>query len=76
MRRLSDEIGLQQAFGDDGAADYDGWESGLADLSRDRALAQMKQGRGASYRDGVPRERVLAAVTELRSRARSAPHGR
>ena len=68
VRRLSDEIGLQQAFGDDGAADYDGWESGLADLSRDRALAQMKQGRGASYRDGVPRERVLAAVTELRSR--------
>ena len=68
VRRLSDEIGLQQAFGDDGAADYDGWESGLADLSRDRALAQMKQGRGASYGDGVPRERVLAAVTDLRSR--------
>ena len=68
VRRLSDDIGLQQAFGDAGDADYDGWEAGLVDLSRDRVLANLKQGRGTSYRDGVPRERVVAALTGLRGR--------
>ncbi len=68
VRRLSDEIGLQQTFGDAGASDYDGWEAGLVDLSRDRTLAYVKQGRGASYRDRVPRDRVSAALTELRAR--------
>ena len=68
VRRLSDEIGLQQTFGDAAASDYDGWEAGLADLSRDRTLANMKQGRGASYRDGVTRDRVVTALTELRAR--------
>jgi ATP-dependent helicase/nuclease subunit A len=71
VRRLSDEIRLQQTFGDAGpqeALSYDGWESGLVDLSRDRTLANTKQGRGASYRDGVPRERVVAALTGLRAR--------
>jgi len=68
VRRLSDEIGLQQTFGDAGASDYDGWEAGLVDLSRDRTLANVKQGRGASYRDGVPRDRVSVALTELRAR--------
>jgi ATP-dependent helicase/nuclease subunit A len=68
VRRLSDEIRLQQTFGDAAASDYDGWEAGLADLSRDRTLANMKQGRGASYRDGVTRDRVLTALTELRAR--------
>ena len=68
VRRLSDEIGLQQTFGDAGAVDYDGWEAGLVDLSRDRTLANVKHGRGASYRDGVPRDRVSTALTELRAR--------
>ena len=68
VRRLSDEIGLQQTFGDAGAADYDGWEAGLVDLSRDRTLANVKQGRGASYRDGVPRDRVSTALADLRAR--------
>ncbi len=68
VRRLSDEIRLQQTFGDAAASDYDGWEAGLADLSRDRTLANMKQGRGASYRDGVTRDRVVTALTELRAR--------
>ena len=68
VRRLSDEIGLQQTFGDVGAVDYDGWEAGLVDLSRDRTLANVKQGRGASYRDSVARDRVSAAVTDLRGR--------
>ena len=54
VRRLSDEIALQQEFGDAGAdADYDGWEAGLVDLSRDRALANVRHGRGALYKDGV-----------------------
>ena len=68
IRRLSDEIGLQQEFGDAGTPDYDGWEAGLVDLSRDRTLNRLKQGRGASYRPGVPRERVLNGLTELRTR--------
>ena len=68
IRRLSDEIGLQQAFGDAGAVDYDGWEAGLVDLSRDRALANLKQGRGASYRQGVARDRVSSGITDLRAR--------
>jgi ATP-dependent exoDNAse (exonuclease V) beta subunit len=68
VRRLSDEIRLQQTFGDGGSIDYDGWESGLVDLSRDRTLANIKQGRGASYGNGVSRDRVTAGLAELRSR--------
>jgi ATP-dependent exoDNAse (exonuclease V) beta subunit len=68
IRRLSDEIELQQTFGDQGTNDYDGWEAGLVDLSRDRTLTRVKQGRGASYRDGIPRARVLAGLTDLRAR--------
>ncbi|MFL6279792.1 MAG: UvrD-helicase domain-containing protein [Vicinamibacterales bacterium] len=67
VRRLSDEIGLQQTFGD-GGVDYDGWEAGLVDLSRDRVLSRVKQGRGSSYRDGVPRDRVVTALADLRAR--------
>ncbi|MDQ3348714.1 MAG: UvrD-helicase domain-containing protein, partial [Acidobacteriota bacterium] len=67
VRRLSEEIALQ-AFGEAGAGDHDGWEAGLVDLSRDRILANLRQGRGTSYRDGVRRDRVLAAVAELRAR--------
>ena len=66
IRRLSDEIRLQQAFGDGGEADYDGWEAGLVDLSRDRLLSRVKPGRGPSYRQGLPRDRVMGAVTDLR----------
>lgn len=68
VRRLADEIGLHQEFGDPGAADYDGWEAGLVDLSRDRVLGNVRHGRGAMYKDGVPRDSVLTAVEELRSR--------
>jgi ATP-dependent helicase/nuclease subunit A len=68
VRRLSDEVALQQTFGDGDAADHDGWEAGLVDLSRDRTLANVKQGRGTSYCAGVPRERIVRSVTELRAR--------
>ena len=67
-RRLADEIALQQEFGDPGGADYDGWEAGLVDLSRDRLLGNVRHGRGAMYKDGVPRDSVLTAVEALRSR--------
>ena len=68
IRRLSDEIQLQQTFGDTGTSDYDGWEAGLVDLSRDRVLTNIKHGRGASYRQGVARDQVLSAITDLRGR--------
>ena len=68
IRRLSDEILLQQTFGDTGASDYDGWEAGLVDLSRDRVLTNIKHGRGASFRQGVARDQVLSAITDLRGR--------
>jgi ATP-dependent exoDNAse (exonuclease V) beta subunit len=71
IRRVSDEITLQEMFGDDGpltSADYDGWEASLVDLSRDRVLASVKQGRGASYSEGVPRDRVVRALTDLRAK--------
>jgi ATP-dependent helicase/nuclease subunit A len=67
-RRLSDEIGLQERFGDAGMPDYDGWEAGLVDLSRDRVLANIRHGRGALYKNGVRRDEVLSAVEQLRSR--------
>ena len=67
VRRVSDEVSLQQTFGDaDASCDYDGWEAALVDLSRDRVLATVKPGRGPSYRDGVPRAAVLGALDELR----------
>ena len=67
-RRLSDEIRLQQEFGEAGAPDHDGWEAGLVDLSRDRVLGNVRHGRGALYKEGVRRDDVLAAVEGLRSR--------
>ena len=66
-RRLSAEIALQQTFGDRGGpVVYDGWEARLVDLSRDRVLATAKHGRGAWFRDGMPRARVIASLEDLR----------
>ena len=67
-RRLSDEIALQRSSGEEHAADYDGWEAALVDLSKDRTLANAKTGRGAGYRDGVTRDRVLQARVALKAR--------
>jgi ATP-dependent exoDNAse (exonuclease V) beta subunit len=67
-RRLSDEIGLQQAFGDRAVdADYDGWEARLVDLSRNRTFANARQGRGASYASLVARSAVLKARDDLKA---------
>jgi ATP-dependent exoDNAse (exonuclease V) beta subunit len=69
VRRLSDEISLQQEFGDlDVEPDLDGWEAALVDLSRDRILATAKSGRGNWYRTGVSRDAVLAARDAFRAR--------
>jgi ATP-dependent exoDNAse (exonuclease V) beta subunit len=68
VRRLSDEIRLQQTLDDGGAVDYDGWESGLVDLSRDRTLANIKHEQDASYNGAVPRDRVATGLAELRVR--------
>jgi ATP-dependent exoDNAse (exonuclease V) beta subunit len=70
VRRLSDEIALRRTYGDAPARDeldYDTWEAGLIDLSRDRALVNAKQGRGAMYRDGVRRDAVWTGLAELRA---------
>ena len=67
-RRLRDEIALRQTLGDPGDRDLDEWEAALVDLSRDRTLANVRQGRGKFYRDGTTRERVLAALADLRAR--------
>jgi ATP-dependent exoDNAse (exonuclease V) beta subunit len=68
-RRLSDEINLQRSSGEDeAAADYEGWEAALVDLSSDRTFANAKTGRGALYADGVARNRVLQARVSLKAR--------
>jgi ATP-dependent exoDNAse (exonuclease V) beta subunit len=68
VRRLSDEIALQQDFGDpDASTDYDGWEAGLVDLSRDRVLANARHGHGKIYGNGMARDSVLQALDALRA---------
>ena len=68
-RRVSEEIALHQGFGDPAdRLQWDEWEAALVDLSRDRSLAKVRQGRGTAYSDGAPRERVLSALDDLRAR--------
>ena len=68
VRRVSEEIALQR-FGE-GTTDAheDEWESALVELSRDRALANARHGRGAAYKPGVTRAAVVQAVDDLRVR--------
>jgi ATP-dependent exoDNAse (exonuclease V) beta subunit len=61
-RHLSAEIAIQQ----EGAADYDGWEARLVDLSRDRQFARVRHGRGPGYKQGVSRQRVIDAYDALK----------
>ncbi len=66
-RRVSEEIRLQQAFGDlPDHGDYDSWEARLVDLSRDRTFANVRQGRG-SFAPGVARDIVLQAKDDVRA---------
>jgi ATP-dependent exoDNAse (exonuclease V) beta subunit len=69
VRRLSEEIALQRSAGDEAVdRDDDGWEAALVDLSRDRAFANAKTGRGSSYGEGVSRDRVVQARADLKAR--------
>ena len=63
-RHLSQEIRVQQSFGE---ADADGWEARLVDLSRDRNFGKARHGRGPGYKKGVARANVLAALDSLRA---------
>jgi ATP-dependent helicase/nuclease subunit A len=67
VRRISDEITLQQSSGEEDP-DYDGWEAALVDLSRNRMFATAKTGRGASYASGIARDRVIQARVSLKAR--------
>ena len=63
-RHLSQEIALHQSFGH---ADPDGWEARLVDLSRDRNFSKARHGRGPTYKAGVPRASVIAAMEQLQA---------
>jgi ATP-dependent helicase/nuclease subunit A len=62
-RHLSQEVRLQASIG---AIDHDGWEARLVDLSRHRAFANARHGRGPGYKKGVTRAALIAALDELR----------
>ena len=63
-RHLSQEIALHQSFGH---TDLDGWEARLVDLSRDRNFSKARHGRGPTYKAGVPRANVVAAMEDLQA---------
>ena len=59
VRRLSAD--LAGAAAPETAADYDGLESQLVDLRRNRDFKRGRKGSGPTYAKGVPRARVLEA---------------
>jgi ATP-dependent exoDNAse (exonuclease V) beta subunit len=59
VRRLSTD--LAGASAPETAADYDGLESQLVDLRRNRDFKRGRKGSGPTYAKGVPRARVLEA---------------
>ncbi len=61
VRALAVEIGRARQ---EGPLDYDGWESTLVDLSKNRELARHKGGRQA-YAPGISRDDILAARAQL-----------
>jgi ATP-dependent exoDNAse (exonuclease V) beta subunit len=62
VRRLSRQIRLEESFGH---VDYDGWESRLVDLVRDRGLSRTRKGSGYKYGKDALRTEVLAARDAL-----------
>jgi len=62
VRRLSQQVALEQSFG---TADVDGWESRLVDLARDRGLSNTRKGSGYKYSATVTRTELLAARDAL-----------
>jgi ATP-dependent exoDNAse (exonuclease V) beta subunit len=61
VRALASEISRARM---EGALDYDGWESTLIDLSKNRELARHKGGRQA-YGPGISRDDILSARAQL-----------
>jgi ATP-dependent helicase/nuclease subunit A len=62
VRRLSDQIRLEQSFGQ---RDLDGWEARLVDLTRDRGFSRTRKGSGYKFGKDVSRGDVLAARDQL-----------
>ncbi len=65
-RHLSLEIRAREEQAPD-AAEYDWLEARLVDLSRDRAFARARHGRGSAFGPGVSRPAVLEALDDLRA---------
>ena len=61
VRALGAEIARARL---EGPLDYDGWESTLVDLSRNREISKHKGGKSA-YAPGVSREQILGAREQL-----------
>jgi ATP-dependent helicase/nuclease subunit A len=69
IRGSADALGFR-ASGIHGAAPIDAidaWEARLVDLSRDRAFAKARHGRGPGYKHGVARAAVVAALDTFRN---------
>jgi len=62
VRRLSAQIELEQAFGQE---DLDGWEARLIDLLRDRGFSRTRKGSGYKFSAQTSRSEVLAARDAL-----------
>ena len=69
IRGSADALGFRDAAGH-GAAPVDAidaWEARLVDLSRDRAMAKARHGRGPGYKHGVSRAAVVGALESFRN---------
>jgi ATP-dependent helicase/nuclease subunit A len=66
VRRLALDLDLR-GYDAEEPADADTWEARLVELSRERSLVYVRQGRGKTYKPGVSREAVLAALDTLKN---------
>ena len=69
IRGSRDALGFD-AHGLDGGAPLDAidaWEARLVDLSRDRAFAKARHGRGPGYKSGVARSTLIGALDTFRN---------
>ncbi|HTI38520.1 MAG TPA: UvrD-helicase domain-containing protein [Vicinamibacterales bacterium] len=68
IRGSADALGFEPSGPDGPPVDaIDAWEARLVDLSRDRALAKARHGRGPGYKPGVQRAAVAAALDAFRN---------
>jgi ATP-dependent helicase/nuclease subunit A len=66
VRRLALDLDLR-GYDPEDSADADTWEARLVELSRERSLVYVRQGRGKTYKPGVSREAVLAQLEALKN---------